>query len=44
VLSIAKLVARAEEHNLRTVAAGREEYDTGWASRPARRNELADWR
>jgi len=26
VLSIAKLVARAEDYYLRTVAAGREEY------------------
>ncbi len=29
MLSIAKLVARAEDYYLRTVAAGREEYYTG---------------
>ena len=29
MLSIAELVARAEDYYLRTVAAGREEYYTG---------------
>jgi conjugative relaxase-like TrwC/TraI family protein len=34
VLSIAKLVARAEDYYLRTVAAGREEYYTGAGESP----------
>jgi hypothetical protein len=34
VLSIAKLVARAEDYYLCTVAAGREEYYTGAGESP----------
>ena len=34
MLSIGKMVARAEEYYLRTVAAGREEYYTGAGESP----------
>lgn len=34
MLSIAKLVARAEDYCLRTVAAGREEYYAGAGESP----------